>query len=394
MAARPFDAVVVGGGPVGCVAALTLRARGLSVALLERSAPATVANELGVDARTVALTPASRRQLVDLNAWPAVATGVRAIEVWEERGTAVLPFELQARETREAGSDESTARLAYLTEVGPWRLALWERLAAAGVERVVAAVERVVPEGPPWRIDLVDADPVQAGLLIGADGANSAVRAAFDVPLKLQDTGHSALAFAAELERPHESVAYQRFLAGGPLALLPLAPARTVSVVWSLPHEDAAALARLAPEDFAARFDLATDQRLGRTLRHLNPVCFPLRQGVAADFQPAEGVALIGDAARVIHPLAGQGVNLGFEDVAALAAALDGGGWRRFARLRRARSQLAVAAMSFLAGAYAPQSPAMLLARNAAVRALAGSDWLRDRLTAEAMGTGLLARVR
>ena len=220
--------------------------------------------------------------------------------------------------------------------------------------------------------------------------------------MTLADTGQSALAFAARTSAPHEHTAFQRFLQDGPLALLPMADEHLVSIVWSARNARADELAALPLAELQSELERASERRLGAIEQVIAPVRFPLRQGVISNFCPAPNLVFIGDAARVLHPLAGQGVNLGFEDVRALLLCTEpavcvnavpaASRLQRFARLRRARSRLAVNAMSALSQAYAGQSPGMLWARNAATRALGGWPLLRRQLVLEAMGLGPVAR--
>ena len=381
-----FDAVVVGGGPVGAVAALGLQAQGRQVALIERTVPTWEGNVLGVDARTVALSPASRVMLEAHSAWPQSAVGrFDAMEVSEERGTAVLRF---------AASEVGSGVLGYIVEVSPWRVQLWQQLAAAGVVLYAGSPLESVAVREDGGFDLATpTEEISTRLLIAADGANSLVRSSLGVAMPLTATGQCAIATAARVERGHGQTAYQRFLGEGPIAFLPLFDEHLVSVIWSCAESRARSLAQRSEDQLAVAIEHASASRLGAVTALLRPAMLPLRQGVIDNFCPQPGVVFVGDAARVIHPLAGQGVNLGFEDVSALLACLAGdGNWRRFARRRRARSQLVVRAMSLLNSAYAIQTPGVGWARNTVIRTLTGSDFIKRRLIQEAMGLGGIAR--
>ena len=408
-----FDQVVVGGGPVGAVLALGLAQQGYRVALVERELPtgrdASRNNALGVDPRTVALSESSKELLDELSAWPAQAIDAfDRMEVWEESGTSVLRFGAQ---------DANAESLGHIAEVGPWRDQLWRQLAALedaagnGKVQLLAGTEvvEVAEQAHGYLLGtrcVTDDSQAQifARTLIAADGANSAVRRALGVNMAITDMQQSALAFAARVERPHEGTAFQRFLRDGPLALLPMADEHLVSVVWSARTARADELAALDTQQLMQALERASEQRLGRVEAILPALRFPLRQGVIESFCPRSDVVFVGDAARVIHPLAGQGVNLGFEDVRALLecthpdVARNGlpsvGRLQRFARMRRARSRLAVAAMGALSAAYTGQSPALLLARNTVTRTLGDIAGVRRRLVLEAMGLGPVARAR
>ena len=378
-----FDALVVGGGPVGAAMALGLRARGLAVGLIDQTPPQDVANALGVDPRTVALSAATRALLEKLHAWPDYPVSViEQMQVWEERGTAQLEF---------AQSESPDRALGYIVELSPWRSYLWRELERVGVDVQIGRVADLT-KSDRWLVDMGDRQ-LSAPLVIAADGANSIVRRSLAVPMPLQSTGQSALASAARTSLAHKRTAYQRFLGTGPLALLPLADEHLVSVVWSAEDAYADRLAELSSFDLAAELTQATEQRLGVVEELLPAARFPLRQGVVRNFVPQPGIALIGDAARVIHPLAGQGINLGFEDVAGVLACVGGDlTWSRFARGRRARSQLVVALMSTLNSAYGSSQPALQWARNQAIRSINSSASLKRLLAREAMGLGPLAQ--
>ena len=405
------DFVVVGGGPVGAVMALGLEAQGHDVALIERNGPVheglseseagpQKTKSLNVDARTVALSLASRRLLERYDAWPSKRIGAFAhMEVWEDRGTSVLRF---------GATDVAQDALGHIAEVRPWLAQLWQRLERSTVTCVVGrSVTRVDSDAGGYRLELSsDAAPeddaeddtsesVLAGMLIAADGARSVVRRELGVPMPLTDTGQSALAFAARVENQHEHTAFQRFLAEGPLALLPMADTNIVSVVWSARNDRADDLAGMSHRQLEKALERASELRLGRIEEVSTAVRFPLLQGVISNFCPRPDLVFIGDAARVIHPLAGQGVNLGFEDVRALLECTGHSpteGLKRFARVRRARSNLAVTAMSALSAGYANQSPGPLLARNVLTRALGRSEMARKALVLEALGLGPVAK--
>lgn len=401
--AEEFDYAVVGGGPVGAVMALGLASQGHRVALLERDSPDAAQqpnNDLGVDPRTVALSVSSQRLLDSCGAWPEDHIGPFShMEVWEDIGTSVLRF---------GAEDVGQETLGHIAEVGPWREQLWQLLTNsavtlfAGVLVTSVAPERTAAGGYLLTLAADDdrSSTLYARMLIAADGANSMVRRELGVPMVLADTGQSALAFAARTAESHEHTAFQRFLADGPLALLPMADQHLVSVVWSARNDRADELSALSSAQLHVELERASERRLGDVLATIPPVRFPLRQGVIDNFCPADDLVFIGDAARVIHPLAGQGVNLGFEDVRALLACTGHSSGpkpaasklRRFARLRRARSRLAVTAMTALSFAYAAQSPGVLWARNAATRALGGVPLARRQLVLEAMGLGPVAR--
>ena len=397
------DAVIVGGGIVGLAAALAIARTGRCVALVERAPPTRLRGKLGFDTRTVALTPASKAHLCgladDASALPTSAmAAIRTMRVWEFDGSASLGF-------------EDPCALAWVAENSAVTTALWsaaagrvELIARASVVDVVEARERIVltldgaAEAAAPRV-------VPARLVIAADGANSAVRTLSGVDVRGDAIpaarGQRALATIAKMRRAHGHVAWQRFGRSGPVALLPLPDEHCVSVIWSTSESVHAQLSALDDAGFAAALAEETEGINGGVDAVDRRVAFPLRQSLAADLNPTPRTLIIGDAARTLHPLAGQGVNLGLEDVYALGVTANAGGdlgapgtWRDFARDRRMRSKAMLAAMRGLLAAYCgpyAANPWMRLMRNAAIRRIDASRMVKAQLIREAMGVGPLS---
>ncbi len=388
---RDFDVVVAGGGLVGASAALALARLGHGVALVDRGEPHLQRGALGFDLRTVALNPASIGMLDELGVWQELEhCPFTRVYVWEELGTRHIEFDAAAVDR---------AALGAIVEVSPAIVALWRAIEA---ERRVTlftggSIEGVTTDARGTSLKTTLGD-VHGRLLLAADGAESSIRKALGIGTARHATGHKALITVARTEQPHQDTAWQIFRADGPVALLPL-PSRGdeyfVSVVWS--QLVAAAEARLALDDsaFAIELERVVESRLGAIVSVDRRHALPLEQRVAESFQPVPGVILIGDAARVLHPLAGQGVNLGFEDVAGVVdvvrrRGIDGIGgddaWRAYARRRRTRAQLMVAAMDAFRVAYAIRDPGMAWLRNVSVAALNQTPLLKRALMREALG--------
>ena len=344
-----LDVAVVGGGVVGSAAALALARLGLDVALLETREPPRWTSGAR-DLRVYAFAPDNAALLASLGAWDAVRAArvqpYRRMRVWDAAGDGELAFDADRLGVRELG---------WIVEHGLLVDRLWSALRGAGVQvRCPAGVVALEPHDDGARLRLEDGTTVDARLVLGADGAASSVRTLAGIQTEAHDYGQRGIVGFVASERPHAETAWQRFLPGGPLALLPFADGDS-SIVWTLPDADAARVAALDDEAFGRELTAASGGRLG-ALRATSPrAAFPLRRQLAATH--AEGrVLLLGDAAHVVHPLAGQGVNLGLRDVSALveivrearARQADYAAPQRLARWARARrSENAVAAHAF-----------------------------------------------
>ena len=386
MAEGPYDAVVVGAGLVGATAALALGRAGRRVALVDRRRPAATPGRLGFDVRTVALTPAGLAHLgVDVPGAP-----IRRMRVWEEEGTGCVDFDGRA-----AGCDA----LAHVVEVGATSAALWQACEAlAGVDVRCGTVTGLSEGAVAMRVACGD-DALFARLVIAADGAESEVRRLAGVELLDRGEFDAALATVVRTERVHGGTALQRFGRHGPLAFLPLRDAHCSAVIWSQDRAACERLRALDDESFAAALHAASEGALGRFEAVDERYAFPLAQRLVRDFNPRPRLLLIGDAAHTVHPLAGQGVNLGIEDAARVvevsAGATDLGApnlWRGFARRRRARAEAMVALMTALRAAYGYGGPVGRWLRNFGVRGLDGAPAAKRWLMREAMGQGVLGK--
>ncbi len=334
------DVLIAGGGTVGLAAAAALSAAGFKVTLIERAAapPAFTGGE--VDLRVYALSPASIRLLDALGVWPLIASArhspYHAMQVWHDDPARALRFD--------AAPDQS---LGSIVEHGLLNAALWaqggdwQRLAGAEISAVSASEE----EGA--AVTLKQGRQLKARLLVIADGPDSPLRQQLGIDSIGWDYSQRALVAHISTQHPHGSIARQRFLSTGPLALLPLADGRC-SIVWSCNTALAAELLALDASAFQLRLGSASQQVLGAVNGSTALKSFPLRLNLVPQTVVA-GAVVIGDAAHVVHPLAGQGVNLGLADAEALASTLSearaaGRGWWRartlaaYARARRAET--------------------------------------------------------
>lgn len=339
------DVIVVGGGPVSLSFARALR--GLSVAVVAHERRAARADP-PLDARVYALSPGNVAFLREIGAWSALPAAriapVHAMRIHGDRG-ACLEFDAYR-----AGVPE----LAWMVEDGLLQDALWN---AVGPE-VYAPVEceSLRLEAGKAVLGLADGRALAARLVVGADGANSFVRREAGIACVESEYGQHAVVANFECEKPHGNTAVQWFLpGGGVLALLPL-PANRISLVWSAPSAQAE---RLDDANLAEEVRSATRGALG-AMKLITPSRrYPLRR-VSARRLVAPRVALAGDAAHVVHPLAGQGLNLGLQDVRVLADVLlsrevvrDPGDLRLLRRYERARAEPILAMDGVIGGLFA-----------------------------------------
>ena len=386
-----LDVAVVGGGMVGAAAALALARAGFATALLEARAPQPWHAADEVDLRVVGLAPSSITLLDGLGVWTSIRdarSGPYArMHVWDSASGAAIDFDAAA---------EGRDLLGHIVENNLVQWTLWQALEAAGVRRLCPAeVAGFEAREDRLTLALADGEHLAARLVVAADGAASPLRAMAGIATRGRDYAQRAVVAHVATERAHEQTAWQRFLPTGPLALLPLADGRS-SVVWSLPEAEAQRVLALDDAAFQQELGVASDFCLGRIVSTTKRAAFPLKLQLAETYQ-ADRFVLLGDAAHAVHPLAGQGVNLGLRDVAelrdVLVAARDAGGdiaaehlLRRYARRRRSADTLDARGFDALARIYAWQSPPLVAARALGVRLLDRLAPLKRRIAQHAAG--------
>ena len=388
--ARRFDVVVAGAGPAGLSfagAAKQALGRGATIAVVDPQ-PAKSDGHL----RTVALAEGPRRLIERIGAWKALAPQAQPIlsmAIYDGRvGDAARLEQL----TFAAGEGEPLAHMAFNDDLAA---ALRVAAAALGVETIADAVVGFAPGRDFARVDLAGGEALDARLIVAADGARSKLRALAEIISVGWDSGQTGLVATIAHERDHEGRAEQHFLPAGPFAILPLR-GRFSSIVWNERPADAAALVQLDAKDFLRELEPRFTLKLG-TLRVASRVAaFPFRFSVARRFV-GERLALVADAAHVVHPIAGQGINLGLRDVAALAEVvvermrlgLDPGdaealgAYERRRRFDVAASGLGMEALNRL---FASDRPLLRCFRDFGLRVVDRAEPLKRLLMAEAAG--------
>lgn len=349
MSRHRLDIAVVGGGVVGATCALALARLGLDVALVEGREPTRWSAD-ALDLRVYAFAPDNAALLDRLGVWESVrsarAQAYRRMRVWDASGGGELSFDADM-----LGRDQ----LGWIVENNLLADRLWAALPAAGVRlHCPARVESMEQDENGVRLRLEDGSRLDARLAIAADGADSTLRELAGLQVSSHDYRQRGVVAFVETDKSNEETAWQRFLPSGPLAFLPFVEGRS-SIVWTLPDDEAERVLALDDVAFNRELTNAFEARLGEVRVASKRAAFPLRRQLA-DAYVAGRVLLMGDAAHVVHPLAGQGVNLGLRDAARLSDAIAEAQSRRADWLsphrlarwsRESRSENAAAAYAF-----------------------------------------------
>ena len=382
MAERHVDILIIGGGLTGATLMLALAERGYSTLLVEAK-PLSNRVRADFDARTLALAPASIRILKMLNIWPLLqeySTPINTIHVSEQHrfGSARLH------------ADEQEP-LGHVVEMQYINRALHRLLDQRHTIAPAKLIALDYSKGTATIKTNADEFTVKAKLIVAADGTDSSVRHFCGIAAQNKEYGQQAIVANIGLARAHQQHAYERFTSSGPLALLPMTDLRA-SLVWSLQPVDAERLMESSETDFLKALQQTFGYRLGRFIKVGQRVIYPLRQ-VIMHRQVLEKVVFVGNAAHTLHPVAGQGFNLGLRDVATLAQCIvkEGLSAEMLKKYQNARSADQNAIIRFTDGLielFTRRLPGLGISRSAGLIALDNSAVLKNMLKRYARGFG------
>lgn len=389
---RSYDLVIVGGGMVGLTLAMSLKNSGFSIAVID----STVGEQQvagNPELRVSALSLASQNILDAVGAWNGVTVqrlqAYEQMQVWEKDSFSKLNFDCQS---------VHQDYLGHIVENKAVRSALWQQVQSCESIDLLAPkkIQKLVFGAQESFINLDDDTMLTARLVVGADGANSYVRKQADLPITFWDYDHTAIVATIQTEFPHNNTARQIFSSSGPLAFLPLWEDNLCSIVWSQQTPIAKDLLKQTPVEFNKRLTAAFDARLGLCELVSERQSFPLKMRYARNWVK-DRVVLIGDAAHTIHPLAGQGVNLGMQDAAALAQHLMelkaqdldlglGQNLRSFERWRKTEATKMIATMEGFKQLFSGDNPIKKLVRDIGMSAVDKLPLAKDMIIKQAMG--------
>lgn len=398
MKPRERSVLIVGAGPVGLTLAALLAsgdaAGKLKIQVLD-SRPEPLWDPAQMDLRVYALSRASQQVLNFLGVWKEInsmrASPYRKMHVWEGEFSAQLGG--LSFDSAELGEPD----LGHIVEDRLLRDQLFRTLQSAGsVEfRFGVNLAAVRPDMRTIATDSSNGETFHNTLLVAADGGASTVRQLLDIPVTSRSYGQHAVVTHVRTEKPHQETAWQRFLPGGPIALLPLLDGRS-SVVWSMPSDNAEKLSAMTELEFCSELERASAGVLGAIQSDEERAGFPL-QILHARRYCTQRVVLVGDAAHSVHPLAGQGMNLGILDAASLAKTItaatlvgeDPGDLRvlrRYERHRKGRNLRAMLTMDAIHRLFQLPGPLIGPLRAAGLSAVDASSIIKRRLMREALG--------
>jgi len=404
------DIAIVGAGMVGAALASSLRKTGFSIALIDgqtkEQLSRTTAESNSVndfEARVSALTLGSRQLLDRVGAWQHLAAEqimpYQKMHVWDQLGTAKIDFD---------ATELYQDALGFIVENQNIVSALHKSLDQQtnlnqflGIK--LESISQVGNIHDEHTLILEGGQKLQCKLLVAADGANSKIRTWASMPTREWDYQHHAIVATVKTEQKHARTCWQRFSETGPIAFLPLqdqqGSEKFCSIVWSQEPERAKSLMALSDADFVKILTGEVEASLGRVESVSSRFCIPLRQRHAKSYTKP-GIALLGDAAHVIHPLAGQGVNLGFKDVQAFSEILhlaDQGDLsvnhevllKQYQRNRQSDNLLMMGAMEGFKRLFSQSDPVIRLVRNIGLNWVDKQSFVKNQIAKHAMGLSL-----
>ncbi|ENV08260.1 hypothetical protein F966_04129 [Acinetobacter higginsii] len=399
-----LNVVIVGGGLVGGLTALLLAQGGVQATVLDAAPVLDQDKTLSVmNPRVLALSQATIHLLRTVDVWDDLARQMpySGMQVWNKNGYGEINFGHASEQ-----QPQSDQALGSMVEPSVLNIAIQQKMLQQLKDyRTQVKVIRVeqIPQG--WSIQLADGTTLKTKLLIGADGANSFVREQAYIDLDVLDYKQAAISCAIKTTRPNQYVARQIFLPTGPLAYLPMASLDPQengywqSIVWTLPDDYADEYSALSDQAFMQLLTQESLQMLGEVVEVRSRAQFPLKARAAQRYIKS-GLALIGDAAHVIHPLAGQGVNIGCLDAAVLCDVLlhdlKRGVWAneqtllRYEHQRKGQNDAMMHSMSAIGWIESSELFPFVWARNFGLKQVEQFDWFKDRFMQQANGLGTL----
>lgn len=403
-----LDVVIVGGGLVGGLTALLLAQGGVQATVLDAAPVLDQEKTLAVmNPRVLALSQATIHLLKTVDVWNDLARQMpySGMQVWNKNGYGEINFGHASEQ-----QPQSDQALGSMVEPSVLNVAIQQKMLQQLKDyRTQVKVIRIeqIPQG--WSIQLADGTILKTKLLIGADGANSFVREQAYIDLDVLDYKQAAISCAIKTSQPNQYVARQIFLPTGPLAYLPMASLDAQengywqSIVWTLPDDYADEYSALTDHDFMRLLTQESLQMLGEVVDVRSRAQFPLKARAAQRYIKS-GLALIGDAAHVIHPLAGQGVNIGCLDAAVLCDVLlhdlKRGVWAneqtllRYEHQRKGQNDAMMHSMSAIGWLESSELFPFVWARNFGLKQVEQFDWFKDRFMQQANGLGALKQTR
>lgn len=393
MAHLTVDVVITGAGMVGLTLANLLSKQGKSIAIVDRCEVTTFKEHQDYQARVTAVSPGSQAIFEFVDAWAVMqakrVSPFQHMQVWDEAGGSQGNGRVHFN-----ANDLQCSHLGHIVENIVIQSSLHEVLQQQNnVEWFLPEhISKIIACQDHAELELSSGTVISAKLIVGADGGRSTIRNLAEIAYIEKSYQQMGIVALVETEHPHESTAWQRFLSTGPLALLPLSNGQC-SIVWSVSEDYADELMKLNEYEFADALTQASDMQLGNITLRSKCIAFPLISGQAESMvQPR--IALVGDAAHALHPLAGQGANLGFTDAAVLADILECADrdigslkvLRKYERARVGETQIMQSAMDAFVAVFGSSNSVMVTTRNAALRTADSIQPIKKFFMKHAMG--------